>query len=371
MKRSIRPVQWLALAAVCLCVFVPPVGAQECLRQMNIPEWQGDEDEGYRYVAVADGYAIATFCDYYAGEGVLRVIDVRTPSEPVEVGSLEMCAGDLVVSGRYAYVDRWDRAASPDEFLDIRVIDVSDPASPTEVALIEGVGQIAALDNGYAYTVSGSSFHVLDVTDPTSASEVGSLALDWWSNEDVLNLAVSGDYAYVVTASTYHGSLHVADVSDPTRPFYVGSAYVDEGSAELVVVSGDHAYIASNRHDPFGGGSLTIVDVSNPEEPIVVEHRSGRPIALAISGHLLYVVTSAPGTTYFEVYDVTDPTEPVWVGSLGDVYIRFGDEAVLGLYTPLDVCLRGRYVYTVDLDVGIVVFDSRDCRYRQMPPAVE
>jgi len=380
MRRSIRLAQLLALVAVCLCVLVPPVVAQVCLRQMNIPEWQGDEYEGYRHVAVADGYAIATFCDYDTGEGVLRVIDVRTPSEPVEVGSLEMCAGDLVVSGRYAYVDRWDRAVSPEEFLDIRVIDVSDPASPTEVASIEGVGRIGAVADGYGYTFDPDvGIWVLDVTDPTLPTEVGVLASASFCAKCTMNgLAVSGGYAHVAGGSDYGGYLHVIDIRDPAWPVHVASVRVAVApwvQAGQVAISGNYAYVGEKG--PPGSDAFYVVDVSNPSQPVVV-HRvrsEGSPIALAESGHFLYAIfyIFQGGWQALVVHDVSDPTEPLRVEGFSQVNFRIGDDVVPRDFYFSDLCLWGRYVYTVGRGAygGLVAFDGRDCRYRQMPLAVE
>ena len=62
----------------------------------------------------------------------LRVIDVSTPSAPVEVGTHRHAPGSsygIAVSGGYAYVADGDGG--------LRVIDVSTPSAPVEVGFVD------------------------------------------------------------------------------------------------------------------------------------------------------------------------------------------------------------------------------------------
>ena len=79
----------------------------------------------------------------------LRVIDVSTPSAPVEVGWIRPTgsAYEVAVSGRYAYL--------ANGLGGLRIIDVSDPAAPVEVGSFETPGDAlaygVAVAHGYAY----------------------------------------------------------------------------------------------------------------------------------------------------------------------------------------------------------------------------
>jgi hypothetical protein len=258
MRTSMRATTSLVGVAVCLCGFVPPVAAQEC------PELIGhlDSPEGWSHVAADEGFVYATTNCNHDGEGVFSVIDVRTPSDPVQVGSLEICAGEgLVVSGNYAYVDR--RYTPPYVgIMGVQVIDVSEPTSPAGVDLIMGRGHIAAVADGYAYTVAPSAgMWVIDVSDPRSPTEVGFLAPP--GHREFRGLYVSGHFAYATstTLGGYPSSprqfLDVIDVSDPIAPFVVGSTEVAEeytpdwaswlvrGSSSDVAVSGTYAFVST------------------------------------------------------------------------------------------------------------------------------
>ena len=87
----------------------------------------------------------------------LRVIDVSTPSAPVEVGFVDTPdrAWSVAVEGRYAYVV-WG-VSYPSEG-GLLVIDVSTPSAPVEVGSVGGLGDArdVAVAGGYAYVVWGA-----------------------------------------------------------------------------------------------------------------------------------------------------------------------------------------------------------------------
>jgi len=81
---------------------------------------------------------------YVAGPG-LRVIDVSTPSAPVEVGSIGTPeATGVAVVGGYAYVVGDG----------LRVIDVSTPSAPTYAGSVDAAGLAVAAEGGYAYVAA-------------------------------------------------------------------------------------------------------------------------------------------------------------------------------------------------------------------------
>ena len=104
---------------------------------------------GYAYVAA-----------HRAG---VRILDISTPSTPVEIGSLDMYwrANDIAIAGNYAYVAAGSSAG-------IRVIDVSSPAAPFEVGFYvpQGPTQGVAVSNGYAYLASGWAGLQIKLTSP-------------------------------------------------------------------------------------------------------------------------------------------------------------------------------------------------------------
>jgi hypothetical protein len=105
-----------------------------------------------------------------------------------------------------------------------------------------------------------------------------------------------------------------------------------------VYVSGKYAYIAASSDD-----SLTIVDVSDPTNPTFVGNVSGSgsptylsfPWGLQVYGNYAYTATA--GDSALVVIDVSDPTSPSVVGTVRDSSIN----------EPYGLSVQGRYAYVV------------------------
>jgi uncharacterized secreted protein with C-terminal beta-propeller domain len=161
------------------------------------------------------------------------VIDVRTPSNPREVGAYDTpgYAYGVVVAGNYAYV--------ADRHGGFRVIDVSTPSNPREVGAYDTPGYAfgVAVSGNYAYVADGwEGLRVIDISTPSNPREVGAYDTPGYA----FGVAVSGNYAYVADR---HRGLRVIDVSTPSNPREVG-AYDTPGEAYGVAVSGDYVYLA-------------------------------------------------------------------------------------------------------------------------------
>jgi hypothetical protein len=149
-------------------------------------------------------------------------------------------ASGVAVSGSYAYVTYgWDATGE-----DFRVIDVSTPSAPVEVAVLDTPGWAlgVAVSGGYAYVASTydspyqCGLTVIDVSTPSTPVEVGFLG----TPEEAKAVAVSGSHAYVAFGT---GILRVIDVSNPSAPVQVGFADA-RGYPLDVAVSGGYVYVA-------------------------------------------------------------------------------------------------------------------------------
>jgi hypothetical protein len=113
-----------------------------------------------RAVAVSGRYA-------YLANGImgLRVIDVSTPSAPVEVGVFDSPGtaqvSGVAVAGGYVYFSELDASAtSADSPRLVRVIDVRTPSAPVEVGYAETVAWLAtdvALSDGHVFVTGGDA----------------------------------------------------------------------------------------------------------------------------------------------------------------------------------------------------------------------
>ena len=116
----------------------------------------------------------------------------------------------VAVSGSYAYV--------ADGYSGLRVIDVSTPANPIEVGFVDtpGYAYSVAVSGSYAYVADyHHGLRVIDVSTPARPIEVGWVGTPGYA----YGVAVSGRYAFV--AANYVG-LYVIDVESPSAPIAVG-----------------------------------------------------------------------------------------------------------------------------------------------------
>jgi PKD repeat protein len=189
-----------------------------------------------------------------------------------------------------------------------------------------------------AYLGSGSTFVVLDVSNPAAPSALGSTVVP----AAISKIAVSGSVAYVAAGAA---GLRILDVSDPAHPVEVG--HVD-GLAYDVAVSGTHAYLAGAP--PGGGaGGLSIYDVTNPASPVQVGSWTGGSTSLrvVVAGEFAYVASWSTYRGFVTIVHVSDPTDPIAVAD-------FSTAAGRGTPPPNDLALDGNLLFVCEDGMSIV-----------------
>jgi hypothetical protein len=331
-----------------------------------------------------------------AGMSGLHIVDVSTPTAPVEVAFYDTpgYAEDVTVVGPHAYV--------ADGHYGLRIVDVSDPADPTEVGYAYPLNYVfdVAVDGEYAYlAAAGAGLLVADISDPTHPEEKGSLdtagyaygldvvdgiayvADDW---EHLSVVAVSdpahpielaacdtpgwafdvdaiGDVLYVADA---YAGLQVLDISDPPCPTGLGGLQVAGGHAGRLTVIGDTAYVTDRNH------GLRIVDVSDPAAPaqIGVYEPLAYAIAAAVSGDYAYIAAAAQG---LRVVRISDPARPVEVGAY-DTHCDAIGVAVVGDYAYVSdsLCGVGPGLHVVDISDASRPTGVGYCQSEGMPRGI-
>lgn len=244
------------------------------------------------------------------GTGGLSIIDIRNPSNLVEVGTL--AAGGtmrtMAVEGRYAY------SASFSTNL-LNIYDIADPINPQLLsttsmsglgASLTGVNQIQ-IQNGHLLVLSSTlgAMGVFNVLDP------GNVTLEDYFVDSVLDGAadfvISGPVAYV-TGST-GDSVSALDISDYNN---------------LAVLS-------------------TLVDTTLLDDPRGID----------VAGNVAYVTMSA--TDRMSVVDITDPSNMAIVGTFSDTGI---------IENPVDISVIGRRAFvTSDDTLELVMMDIFGCEF--------
>ena len=269
-------------------------------------------------IFVSDSHAFVA-----AYGGGLKVIDASTPSSPAEVGSVDsrIESSNVASFGDVAYVAT---------AVGLSVIELGLPSEPHEVGSFfhhsfRDSGNVVRSDNLVLWLRADDDYRgrvdILDVSAPAAPVQVSSfLTGEFFNWRDAL--AVSDDHAFVEVQN----DLVIFDISTPSVPVYKG--VWDGGDQTLVdlAVSGGYAYVATvswgESHE--AAGFLRVLNVSTPSSPVEVGFfaKGDQVEGVAVSGDFAFLTGES-----FSVIDVSAPSTPIEVGFLD---ISSGDVAVMG-----------------------------------------
>lgn len=263
----------------------------------------------------------------------LVIVDISTPTSPSVVGSVSLgtytSGEDLVVLGNYVYV-----ADSK-----INIVNVSNKTSPFIMASFDGVYGCGGCSPSY-HLLSGSTLYysgnsgltAWDVSDPSSPEMLG---MPLYNNikSSPARFEISGNSMIWLTQSR----LQVFNITNAPVPrkfassLPLGSKF---SNISAVSLAGNYAYTLSN-----GSGTFSIVDVSDPLNPILLGSITS-PLfftssSLAVSGNYAYI--SETGNYGLTVINVSNPAAPVYAKKMLSNYPVFS-----GTY---DLLVSGNYLY--------------------------
>lgn len=240
------------------------------------------------------------------------------------------------VQGRFAYVT--DLSASV-----LSVIDITNPASPSQVGSVTLTGQLRglAIQGNYAYIASaspGNLLYVVDITNPKAPTSVGSVAIS-----DARAVSVSGKYAYVFLNNGASSSVKIVDVSTPSSPTIIGTATMDQGVCGQMDVKGKYLYAGASTNN-----TISIFDISDPTSPTLVSGRynTGGTFSIAVSGSFLYTINTSGRLAVINISDPSTPTTVTTTTSFnGNGFMQ----------------LEGRYLYMMSSSFNVIrVIDVQD-----------
>jgi len=214
-------------------------------------------------IAVSEGYVYlgSFWSSPWGGTGAMGVIDVSTPSAPVEMGYVISSSWPpldvAIISGRFAYVAMGAGGGGPG----LEVIDVTWPWMPFEICFFPTTAAPSgvAVEDGFAYVAGSDGLTVIDVTIPPSP--LWAAFLD--TPDEARGVAVEDGFAYVAGSD----GLRVIDVNEPWGPFEVGFLATPMPASDVAVSRG-YAYVTVG--DYFNPGRLCVIDVSTPSAPVEV-----------------------------------------------------------------------------------------------------
>lgn len=245
----------------------------------------------------------------------LAVYSLAEPGHPVLLGSTALpdrilalgAEGTLAVAGGYETHGGYVTS----------VVDLADPTDPT-VKATGFVGNVASctLRDGIAWLGRNGSLDRWDVTDPTAPVRVGQDFCRGWlsglafANGNVYTANWAEAYQYV-----YEEGFHVYLGQEPASPPAVGLlgltiGYNSHGQSDLL---GDLLYVV-------GDTDIDVIDISDPASPVLVGSENVLGLyqfgqgGVVVGGHLLVRMWSLhPHDYYWDVYDLTNPLDPVFV----------------------------------------------------------
>ncbi|HSM15210.1 MAG TPA: hypothetical protein VLA66_14165 [Thermoanaerobaculia bacterium] len=287
-----RPVARVWLALLCLGA---PLAAQA---PACTPELVGHDRRGPAGPMAVSGATLAL-----GAGGSLVVFDVTDLLAPVELGHVDLrrLAADVAVWGDVAVV----AGGSGLDF-----VDLSDPLQPQLAGAVDGepswsIARVAARD-GFAYYPAPDGLHVVDFADPAAPAEVALFPAG-----DPRDVVVRGPRVYLLSAA----ELRVLDVSDPTAPVQRNVVDVPVSADERLTLAPSGSRLAATgggRWDPrHSYASAAFFGLADPDAPRL---RS----TLLLDDEWIGPVAFSAGRVYLTdlVYDLTDLSQPVWIGRL-------------------------------------------------------
>jgi len=251
-----------------------------------------------RGVTVSGNYA------YMAnGWSGLLVLDISDPANPAFVGERNGPGGsviwDVALSGNTIF-------ASDGQSSGFHAFDVSNPASipvPYSLSPLSTQRGISIRDH-YAYLSTGGNILIIDIQNPASMSEAGTLAAG-----NAKDTAVAGNYLYVANGDS---GLSIYDIGSnaayATAPHFVSSLNTP-GLAQGIALYGYYAYVADQT-------SLQVINVSTPSSPTFAASYPADPAASPLPGDAQKVAADESG-----IYLTTDQ---------GGLYIFASGQTVSG-----------------------------------------
>jgi hypothetical protein len=338
-----------------------------------------------RCFAVVNNYVYAA--NTWANQ--LEIFNISDETRPTFVGAISMrYPVDVAVQDGYLYVDKY--------YDTTYIYSLSSPESPslTSVQAIPGVKMLAFHDSNL-FAVSGGKvriftspapgqlvpadsaschgawwgmafggghlflpnatigFEALDVSIPGS---VEALAVFNYRSRDLLGMAASGNYAYVVNYMSMVGSedvnnVNVVDISNRLNPRFVKAVY-NGGNPHEATVSGSLLFVSESE-------PTNIYSLTNPASPIKISQYPNRSTQTKHNA-ARYSTLFAAAEGALRSADISNPAAPKDLASIYDEHFY-----ILGLLLAgnLAYALANDYDYSFPYHPYLGAFDITDPRH--------
>ena len=209
-----------------------------------------------------------------------------------------------------------------------------------------------AISGDYAYlpegewTLADGYLEVVNIANPATPTRTAILTEVDATSVLYGGITISGNYAYVVwgSAGANPNLLAIYDISNPLIPVKKGTATI--GSiGQSIAIYGSYAYISSI------GSGIEIFNVTDPTLPIKVGTVSGATSGvgtLEIFGSRLYTSVGILGVNYFSIFDLSTPISPTLLGKVS-IPAGISSLTVSGNYAYVGTSATGDEVNIFDI----------------------
>jgi len=182
---------------------------------------------------------LAFVADEQAG---LQVLSISDPESPEIIGASNTFgqAEGIALSGDYAFL--------ADGSMGLIAFNISNPRLPVEIDSITSANPEfsgISIQGEFAFVADKDFLRIIDISDPSSLAEAGFIQLPTGIN----NVSVLDNYVYVID---FINNIRIIDISDPGNPYIIDE--LDLGFAANVAVSGEYAYVV-------GSSGLQVLDL--------------------------------------------------------------------------------------------------------------
>jgi len=248
-----------------------------------------------------DGQRCYVASDYVG----MRLLDVSDPTRPTCISGLDSAfayeeCNTITARDSFAYMNWWPMP-------EFRTVNVSDPFNPQIVAgcSLFNPAERMVLRDTFVYCAEDYKFQIVNVARPRAPVAVGACAL----LQTVYGMDISSTLAFVAQGID---GMEIIDVARPDSPAVVGTLTPPNGACGVAVID-TLAYVVS--------GNLYIASVADPTSPYLIDSMvlPNFGASAAVSDSLLFVGSWAVlgSKTEVRLLDISSPTKPVSVGSLG------------------------------------------------------
>ncbi len=230
-------------------------------------------------------------------------IDVSNPSLP--------SVADVLAQPTFAY---WNYAYGNQLYISsverLWIYDISDKNNPLLAASYPDYEMFTRIfvENDYLYGIKGGDLRILDVSNHSAINDVATYTPQ---SAGAFEFFAKGNFAYLLSGAGLP-ILEIVDISNKSNPVYSGEIDLDVNGRDIFV-SGATPHVFIPYYSSENDQGVKIIDASNPSNPALISttQTTGKPICIWVDGSAAFVGSNDGSDWLVEVFDITDPANPI------------------------------------------------------------